>query len=80
MTQKNYLGLDVHPTDQFLPSRETKHNAMKAAKIMREAYDKLVDTDKEALDLLLEEVREHAYSDGSDDGYESGSYYDGGNC
>ena len=71
-SMNNYLGLDVHPTDQFLPSRETKHNTIKAAKTMREAYDKLVGTDKEALDLLLEDVREYAYSEGSDDGYESG--------
>ena len=72
MTNKNYLGLDVHPTDQFLPGRETKKNTIKYAEKMREAYDKLVGTDKETLDLLLEEVCEHAYSRGSDDGYETG--------
>lgn len=77
MTHKNHLGLDIHPTDQFLPSRETNPNTIKAANIMREAYDKLVGTDKEALDLLLGEVRENAYSEGSDAGYESG-YSHGG--
>lgn len=65
---KNYLGLNVHPTDQFLPLRGTKKNIIKDAEALREAYDKLVGTDKEALDFLLEEVREHAYDKGSDDG------------
>lgn len=77
MTHKNHLGLDIHPTDQFLPSGGTKHKAKKASLKMREAYDKLVGTDKEALDLLLDEVRENAYSEGSDAGYESG-YSHGG--
>ncbi len=78
-TPKNILGMDIHPTDKFLSMWSSGASDVEAATAMREAYDKLVGTDKEALESLLKVVTEIARSEGYDEGHENGgNYYDGG--